>query len=102
MPVVPVSSGSGMSREQEIANMKLKSVGSTEVNEKPKELSMHEQIKSVQLKKVVKDPNQGNKLITGNERNYLQNALADAIKMRRYNLHQYDDSDDEEEEDDWD
>ena len=82
--------------------MKLKSVGSTEVNEKPKELSMHEQIKSVQLKKVVKDPNQGNKLITGNERNYLQNALADAIKMRRYNLHQYDDSDDEEEEDDWD
>ena len=69
-----------------------------------KELSMHEQIKNVQLKKVDKQStNQGNKLITGNERNYLQNVLVDAIKMRRANLHEYDDSDsdDEEEEDGW-
>ena len=65
---------------------------------------MHEQIKNVQLKKVDKQStNQGNKLITGNERNYLQNVLVDAIKMRRANLHEYDDSDsdDEEEEDGW-
>ena len=72
-----------------------------------KELSMHEQIKAVQLKKVEKqNTDQGNKLITGNERNYLQNVLVDAIKMRRANLHAYDDSDsdnddDDDDDDDW-
>lgn len=70
-------------------------------NSGKKELSMHEQIKNVQLKKVEKQPtNQENKLITGNERNYLQNVLVDAIKMRRANLHEYDDSDSEDEDDD--
>ena len=44
---------------------------------------------------------QGDKMIQGSGKNFLQNALSTAIRNRRNNLHMHDDED-EEEEDDWD
>ena len=64
------------------------------------------QLKNIQLKKVgaqkvAKEPENKDKDIAGNGKNYLQNALSTAIMNRRKNLHMHDDEDDEEE-DDWD
>lgn len=58
------------------------------------------------LRKVDPNPSndkviQGDKMIQGSGKNFLQNALSTAIRNRRNNLHMHDDEDDEEE-DDWD
>ena len=61
-------------------------------------------MKGVVLKKVVKDENKDkkDKNIGGDSKNFLQNALHQAIVNRRQNLHMHDDDDDEEDSDDWD
>lgn len=61
---------------------------------------MYEQIKNIKLKAVEKDPVQSQKLMTKNEKNFLQNTLALAIQQRRKNLlkHQEEESDSDE---DW-
>ena len=61
------------------------------------------QLKNIKLKKVVKEekPENKDKDIAGNGKNFLQNALSTAIMNRRKNLHMHDDEDDDEE-DDWD
>lgn len=61
---------------------------------------MYEQIKNIKLKAVEKDPVQSQKLMTKNEKNFLQNTLALAIQQRRKNLlkHHEEESDSDE---DW-
>ena len=62
---------------------------------------MAEQIQSVKLAKV--DPNAGGKrqIITKNEKNFLQSALASAIANRKKNLMEHEDSDSDEDDSDW-
>ena len=88
-----------LSREEQLkAAMKLKKV---EVSQKPRELTMEEQIQNVKLTKV--DPNVGGKrqIITKNEKNFLQSALASAIANRKKNLMEHEDSDSDEDDSDW-
>ena len=60
---------------------------------------MEEQIGKVKLKKVEKT---ANKMIQGSGKNFLQDALSTAIRIRRNNLHMNDeDNESDEEEDDW-
>lgn len=93
------SSQPEMSREDELKSIKLKPAV---VEEKPKELSMYEQIKNVKLSKVVKEPTQAPKIITKNERTFLQNALSTAIKMRKMNLQKHEEeSEDSDDDSDW-
>ena len=88
-----------MSREDELKSIKLKPAV---VEEKPKELSMYEQIKNVKLSKVVKEPTPAPKIITKNERTFLQNALSTAIKMRKMNLQKHEEeSEDSDDDSDW-
>ena len=74
-------------------------------NTKPKEeapvLDREAQLKSVVLRKVVKEENK-DKNIGGESKNFLQNALSTAIRNRRQNLHMHDDDDDDDDDDDWD
>ena len=76
------------------------------INTKPQSppLDREAQLKGVVLKKVVKDENKDkkDKNIGGDSKNFLQNALHQAIVNRRQNLHMHDDDDDEEDSDDWD
>ena len=97
------SSSKPVSLEDELNSIKLKKV---ESNNQPKELSLEEQIKNVRLKKVEKKPEE-EKLMTGNERNFLQNTLKMALDLRKKNLHLYSDDEDdkdrdEESDDSWD
>ena len=101
--IVPSSSSQSskpeMSREDELKSIKLKPAV---VEEKPKELSMYEQIKNVKLSKVVKEPTPAPKIITKNERTFLQNALSTAIKMRKMNLQKHEEeSEDSDDDSDW-
>ena len=83
-----------ISLEDELKSIQLKKV---ENDNTKKELSLEEQIKNVKLKKVEKNSYE-EKLITGNEKNFLQNALKMALKRRRENLEKYSDSEDDEKE----
>lgn len=89
-----------MSREEELQSIKLKAV-KVEENEKPKELSMYEQIKNVKLVKVEKEPTPAPKIITKNERTFLQNALSTAIKLRKMNLNKHEEDSDDSDDSDW-
>ena len=80
-------------------NVKLKPA--VKIEQKPKELSMYEQIQNVKLAKVVKDPTRAPKIITKNERNFLQNALSTAIKMRKMNLQKHEEEDEDSDDSDW-
>ena len=77
---------------------------STNNNSKPsppqKEISMEEEMGKIKLKKVEKTTD---KMIQGSGKNFLQNALSTAIRIRRNNLHMHDEDneDNDEEEDDW-
>ena len=85
-----------VSREDELKNVKLKPA--VKIEQKPKELSMYEQIQNVKLAKVVKA---APKIITKNERNFLQNALSTAIKMRKMNLQKHEEEDEDSDDSDW-
>ena len=90
------STSKPISLEEELNSIKLKKV---ENNNEPKELTLEEQIKNVKLKKVEKKPEE-QKLMTGNERNYLQNTLKMALDLRKKNLHLYSDDEDDKDKDD--
>ena len=82
-----------LSLEDELKSIQLKKV---ENDNTKKELTLEEQIKSVKLKKIEKKPDE-EKLMTGNERNFLQNALKMALDLRKKNLHMYSDDEDDKE-----
>ena len=66
--------------------------------------NMEKELAKVKLKKVVKEPQAAgfDRMIQGSDRNFLQNALSNAIRIRRNNLHMHDDDDeDDDDEDDW-
>ena len=65
------------------------------------EVDVQTQLQNIKLKKVTKEENK-DKNLGGTGKNFLQNALSEAIKNRRQNLHMHDDDNDDEEEDDWD
>ena len=88
-----------VSREDELKNVKLKPA--VKIEQKPKESSMYEQFQNVKLAKVVKDPTPAPKIITKNERNFLQNALSTAIKMRKMNLQKHEEEDEDSDDSDW-
>ena len=89
-----------MSREEELQSIKLKAV-KVEENEKPKELSMYEQIKNVKLAKIEKENTPAPKIITKNERTFLQNALSTAIRLRKMNLNKHEEDSDNSDDSDW-
>ena len=65
-------------------------------------MSMEQQLANVKLKKVEKreEPKtEINPRMQENDKNFLQNALSNAIKIRRKNLHLHDDDSDSEEND---
>ena len=69
------------------------------------EVDVQTQLQNIKLKKVVKEEKQEKKdnNIGGDGKNFLQNALSQAIKNRRNNLHMHDEEeDDNDEDDDWD
>ena len=90
-----------MSREDELKKaMNLKKV--VEIKQKPKELTMEEQLRSVKLVKVEPASNVGKKqIITRNEKNFLQNALASAIANRKKNLYEHEEQDSDDDDSDW-
>ena len=65
---------------------------------------MERELAKVKLKKVVKEekPAGFDKMMQGSDKNFLQNALSNAIRMRRNNLHMHDEEEDDDDEDDWD
>ena len=65
------------------------------------EVDVQTQLQNIKLKKVTKEENK-DKNLGGTGKNFLQNALSEAIKNIRQNIHMHDDDNDEEEEDDWD
>lgn len=60
---------------------------------------MYDQIKNIKLKAVQKETAQPQKLMTKNEKNYLQNTLAMALQQRRKNLLKHQEEDSESDED---
>lgn len=75
----------------------------TTVNAPAEEFSMEKELQKIKLKKVVKEE-KTDKNIQGNGKNFLQNALSEAIKNRRMALteHETNDDDDNDDDDDWD
>ena len=65
---------------------------------------MEQQLAKVRLKKVVKEPQAPgfDKMMQGSDKNFLQNALSNAIRMIRNNIHMHDEEEDDDDEDDWD
>ena len=90
-----------LSREDELRKaMNLKKV--VEIKQKPKEMTMEEQIKNVKLVKIEPGSNVGKKqIITRNEKNFLQNALASAIANRKKNLCEHEEQDSDDDDSDW-
>ena len=64
---------------------------------------MEKELQKVKLKKIEKKPEPAgfDKMMQGSDKNFLQNALSNAIRIRRNNLHLHDDDEDDDE-DDWD
>ena len=62
---------------------------------------MYKQIQNVKLAKVAKDTTPAPKIITKNERNFLQNALSTAIKMRKMNLQKHEEEEEDSDDSDW-
>ena len=69
---------------------------------KPDLQSEIERIKGGLTKKPQKVEKTNDKMIQGDGKNFLQNALSAAIKNRNAHLHMHDDENDEDDEDDWD
>ena len=66
--------------------------------------TMEKEILKVKLKKVEKKeiPAGFDRMMQGDDRNFLQNALSTALKIRRTNIHLHDEeNEDDEEDDDW-
>ena len=86
-----------------VPNSSNKEINKTEEEEGPQETNLEKELKKIKLKKVEKDQNAGfDKMMQGSDKNFLQNALSNAIRMRRNNLHMHDEEEDDDDEDDWD
>ena len=75
-----------------------------ELQEQYNSLTMEKELLKVKLKKVEKKeiPAGFDRMMQGDDRNFLQNALSTALKIRRTNIHLHDEeNEDDEEDDDW-
>ena len=110
-PPIPTAPPIPPTQSQTQSEKKTKSnpIVSNNKNEQPEEnkidsgeMSMEQQLANVKLKKVEKrkEPKtEINPRMQENDKNFLQNALSNAIKIRRKNLHLHDDDSDSEEND---
>ena len=65
---------------------------------------MEKELKKKKNKKKKKKPEPAgfDKMMQGSDKNFLQNALSNAIRIRRNNLHMHDEEESDDDEDDWD